>query len=303
MLRDKPIVLTGAGLRRSSKSLLILTVLALSVIALPSSELRGQSDYAPATPQDSAKVDSAAPPKNKLQQAIEEGERAAQELEADTAGRAASRLPADQQSVEQRAVANAQDWVHLLLFRGWLNPTLIGGYATYQLTAWGEGTGSYGPVDGKLTIQYLGSTEWLGHDAEWLQAAYYTMESEPELIEFDLIVPAMQRITEVYRAYCRIDRGDLQPVSFAVTAGQTDLEASDVLVESGPKSVRIYAGSFDCTAYRGTGEVGADVIVYRSASVSPLEVVVLGYGDEGLTYSSGGAEVTPRFKSPPPPPR
>ncbi|MBI5059747.1 hypothetical protein HZB60_08210 [candidate division KSB1 bacterium] len=265
------------------------------LLALLTAGVLPAQESEPPQPLDSAKTDSVTPPpvKSRLQQAIEAGERAAEEVGTDS-------VRSDPASTGRIALEKAQKWVRRLFYRGWLNPTVIGGFSTYQLTFWGEGTGSYGPVDAKLTVQYLGPTEWMGKDAEWLQAAYYTMESDPELIEFDLIVPARQKITEVYRALYRIDRGELQAMTFGLPAGQIDMDAVDRPLEAGQKSVKVYAGTFDCATYRGTGDVGAEVIVSRSSDVMPLEIVVLGYGDEGLTFSANGANVTPRFKSPPP---
>jgi hypothetical protein len=288
----------GAELRRYFEFLLIVVVLLVGA----GNCLRAQDE--PRAPADSTTSDSAAAPKkSRLQQAIEAGERAAEQPDGDTSFTPASTLsPTSASNAEQLAVQTAVTWVHRLLFRGWLNPTVIGGFATYQLTSWGEGSGSYGPVDGKLTIHYLGSAEWNGKDAEWLQAAFYTMQSDPELIEFDLIVPANQRVTEVYRALYRVDRGELRPITFAPASGAGDVDASDRPVEMGAKSVHIYAGDFECKVYRGNGNIGSDVLVYRDEDISPLEVVVLGYGDEGLTFSATGSEVTPRFSSPPPPP-
>jgi len=80
-------------------------------------------------------------------------------------------------------VAKANLWIRRLLFRGWLDTSHIGAFARYQLTSWSPGIGSYGPIDARITVYYLGPTAWLGNDAEWLQVAVQTLNEEPTLIE------------------------------------------------------------------------------------------------------------------------
>ncbi len=203
----------------------------------------------------------------------------------------------------QSAVHLATTWVRRLLLRGWMNPTTIGAYATYSLTSWSEGTGSYGPVEARVTMHYLGPAEWLNKEAETLQAAVQFMDAEQTLIEYDFVLPATQRVTEIYRALYRVDRGDVLPTKLELDPGQLDYDAVDKPVTAGRRIMKVYAGEFDTEMYRGSGTDGSEVIIFRSAAVPPLEILVLGYGNEGLTYSSGGNNPTPRFKTTLPPSR
>lgn len=206
-------------------------------------------------------------------------------------------------SIEQRAIRTAQLWLRRLLYRGWINPTIIGAYSTYQLTDWSEATGSYGAVEGKLTIHYLGPTEWVGKDAESFQAAFQSMDEENNLIEFDLILPANQKITESYRTLMRVNRAELRVSSLALPASQIDFDVLDRPVEDGARSLKLYAGTFETTVYRGSGDDGSAVVIYRAKNIAPIEVAALGFGEQALTFASTGSNVVPRFKVPPPPGR
>ncbi len=64
--------------------------------------------------------------------------------------------------------------------------------------AWDQAVGSYGPVLARMGVYYLGPTEWLGKDAEWLQMFYETMESDPEMIEYDLTVGTSAEGTKIF---------------------------------------------------------------------------------------------------------
>jgi hypothetical protein len=197
--------------------------------------------------------------------------------------------------------ATANEWLKRMLYRGELNATEIGAYAEYQLTAWDEKVGSYGPVEARLTVSYLGSSEWMGRDAEWLQAVFQTVDAEPTTVEYDLIVPSSSQIKHVDRALYRVNDGDLKELSFAAEPGQVDYDAADNPVEEGVEQIRLYTGTYDVEKFRGSGATAAKVLIYRSKDVPPLGIVRLGYGDEGLTLTDTGSDATPRLDVPPPP--
>ncbi len=203
----------------------------------------------------------------------------------------------------QQSVELAKTWVRRMLVRGWVNPTHIGSWSTYSLTDWSEATGSYGPVEAKLTFHYLGPAEWMRHEAESFQAAFEVMDIDHTMIEFDLLVPATPKVSEIYRALMRVDRGDLTSVTLAPPAGVLDYDGMDKPTTGGPRHIKIYSGEYDAEIFRGSGVDGAEVVIYRTAAVLPLEILVLGYGDVGMTFSSSGNTITPRFKATLPPSR
>jgi hypothetical protein len=204
-------------------------------------------------------------------------------------------------TIEDVAIGTAKTWLRRLLYRGWVNPTIIGAYSTYQLTDWSEATGSYGGVEGRLTIHYLGPIEWMGRDAESFQAAFQALDEESNLVEFDLILPATQRVSEIFRSLMRVNRGDLRPTSFALPEGIVDYDVLDRALEAGKRDLKIYAGTFETELYRGSGTDGSEVLIHRAAKIAPLEIAILGYGAQALTYSSSGSNVVPRFRVPPTP--
>ncbi|HEY3294895.1 MAG TPA: hypothetical protein VGL38_05620 [bacterium] len=199
------------------------------------------------------------------------------------------------------AVALANLWLRRLLYRGHLNATEIGAYAQYQLTPWDEKVGSYGAVEARLTVYYLGSSEWMGRDAEWLQAVFQTVEGEPTTVEYDLIVPSAGDIKTVHRALYRVDGGELKALSFALPNNELDYDAADKPTEEGQDQLKLYSGTFAVSKFRGSGTDGATVMCYRSSTVPPLDVVRLGYGDAGLTLTGTGSDAAPRLDVPAPP--
>jgi hypothetical protein len=199
-----------------------------------------------------------------------------------------------------QVVKQANQWLKRMLFRGSFDASHIGAYASYQLTAWSDGTGSYGPVEARLTIYYLGSSVWETKDAEWLQAVYTVMDEEPMTIEYDFIVPAGSEIKDVYRVLYRIDGGEMRSASFAANPNSPDVDAADKPVSDGAEDIKLYTGSYQTEKFHGIGDNGTDVLVYRSNAVPPLDIVRLGYGDEALTLTSVGDDAAPRFDTPPP---
>ena len=201
------------------------------------------------------------------------------------------------------AVKRANTWLRRLLYRGVLDVTHIGAYAEYQLTSWSESTGSYGPVDARLTVSYLGSTRWLGADAEWLQAVYRAVDEEAVVIEYDVIVPSSSTIDDIHRVVYRVDRGEIKAADFSISASEVDYDRSDRPVSEGAEALKLYTGTYLTEKLRGSGTDGAEVVIYRVADLPPLGIVRLGYGEEGLTFVAGGDDAVPRMNVPPPPSR
>lgn len=197
----------------------------------------------------------------------------------------------------------ADTWVRRLVFRGWLDTSHIGAFARYQLTSWSQAIGSYGPIDARVTVYYLGPTEWLGEDAEWLQVAVQTMEDEPILIEYDLIVSSKPKVDNIYRVLYRVDRGEVRAGNLTLPENIVDYDKIDEPTQEGLEDLEFYSGIFESEVFHGSGTNGADVYIYRADKMPPLGIVVLGYGDEGLTFTSSGTDAAPRFYVPPPPRR
>lgn len=199
------------------------------------------------------------------------------------------------------SIKRATAWVRHLLYRGWLDTSHIGAYARYQLTAWSHATGSYGPIDAQVTVYYLGPTEWMGKDAEWLQIAMQTMDEDPVLLEYDVLVPSKQKVDEVYRVLYRVDRGAVKPGSLAVPESEVDYDRQDDPISEGLGDLEFHSGIFQAEVFHGAGNDGSDVYIYRADKMPPLSIVALGYGEEGLTFVSSGSDASPRFYVPPPP--
>jgi hypothetical protein len=197
----------------------------------------------------------------------------------------------------------ANRWLTRMLFRGSFDATQIGAYASYQLTAWSDGTGSYGPVEARFTIYYLGSSTWEGKDAEWLQAVYTSMDAEPTTIEYDLIVPAGNEIKTISRALYRVDHGELRAINLAPDPNSPNVDASDKPASEGAEDLKLFSGMYQTEKYHGLGDGGVEVFAYKSNATPPLNLVRLGYGDEAMTLTSAGSDAAPRFDAPPPPGR
>jgi hypothetical protein len=243
-----------------------------------------------ATPVDSAKTDS-------TQQDLDAAPRKVNENDIPAADEV---VPEAKNVPTTGVVAQANTWLKRLLFRGKLDATEIGAYAQYQLTEWGEKVGSYGNVQARLTIYYLGSSEWQGRDAEWLQAVFQTVEGEPTTVEYDLIVPSASEIKQVYRTFYRVDGGELQSITLGTGGDQPDFDAADQPTDEGTDRIRLYSGAYDVEKSRGTAINGGQVVLYHSKSVLPLGLVRLGYGDEALTLIGTGSDAAARFDAPPP---
>jgi hypothetical protein len=201
----------------------------------------------------------------------------------------------------QMLIGRAHQWMLRLLYRGKLDASHIGAYSRYQLTAWDATAGSFGPVEARIGVYYLGQTEWEGKDAEWLQAVYETMEDDPQQIEYDIIAARQGEKLQIDRILYRVDGGELQTLEVSVMAKQANVDASDRPMNDGAEQLDLYFGTFDTDKYVGAGLAGEEVIMYRNADVKPLNLVRLAYGDEALTLTDQGSDARPRFYVPPPP--
>lgn len=199
---------------------------------------------------------------------------------------------------EKEIVADAVLWIRRLLFRSAFNSTEIGAFSQYQITSWSEGRGSYGPVEARLSVAYLGSSDYEGKPAEWIQASYQTADGEPFLVEFDLTVPSSPRINQIQRAFYRVNRELVKSISFALPANSVDQDSLDRPLSEGAEDVELYSGTFRAEKFRGTGSEGVDVVYYRVDSLPPLGILRLGYGDKVLTYTGGGSDAVSRFHTP-----
>jgi hypothetical protein len=198
----------------------------------------------------------------------------------------------------------ADTWVRHLLLRGWLVTSHIGAYSTYQLTGWNRGGGSYGPVEARISVYYLGTTEWMGKDAEWIQVIFRYLGEMETTIDYDFIVTvSADHITEFNRVLYRIDQDEILTGNFNLPEDVTDYDQKDDPHEVDEEQIRLYVGSFDTKIYAGSGAGAAAVYAYRATDLAPLQLVILGYGDKGLTLTSMGADARPRMSVPPPPSR
>ena len=153
----------------------------------------------------------------------------------------------------------------------------------------------------QITIQYLGSLTWLGKDAEWLQASVRVLDEEETNIDYDLIVPSAEKVTDIYRVLYRIDRGNIQTGSFVLPETVVDYDKIDQPQELDPKEIRLFAGTYETKVFSGSGSYGANVYIYRAQPLPPLGIVILGYGNYGLTLKKTGSNAAPRMNIPPPP--
>jgi len=246
-------------------------------------------------PADSLKADSA---KQDTEKQDSEKPKGLNQNEIPAAG---DTVPEVSEAPNSGIVPTANMWLRRLLYRGTLDASEIGAYAQYQITPWDEKVGSYGAVEARLTVYYLGTSEWMGRDAEWLQAVYQTVEGEPTTVEYDLIVPSASPIKTIHRALYRVDGGETKSVNLGMSADQLDYDAADKPAEEGTEQIKLYSGTFTVDKLRGSGTDGSNVVMYRSKTVPPLDMVRLGYGDMGLTLTGTGSDAAPRWDVPPPP--
>lgn len=197
----------------------------------------------------------------------------------------------------------AKRWTRRLLLRGVLNTNHIGAFAEYQLTDWSLATGSGGPIRAYLKVVYLGPIIFLGEDAEWVQVSVRVLGEVDKRVAFDFLLPTSAEQFLPLRTLVREEGQALREISFALPAGRADYDALDNPRDVGEETVELSHGKYYCGHFRGSGEDGAPVDLFLSPEVSPYGIVVMGYGDEGLTLIRKGADATPLFDVPPPPSR
>jgi hypothetical protein len=199
------------------------------------------------------------------------------------------------------AVDLAKLWIRRLMLRGVLNTNHIGAFAEYQLTKWSLLTGSAGPIRAYLKIVYLGPTMLLGEDVEWVQATARILGAVDKRVAFDFLVSADDTQALPLRTLMKEDGGALREISLALPQGTPDYDALDNPRDIREETVELSHGKYFCGHFRGSGDDGARVDLYLSPEVNPYGIVVMGYGDEGLTLIRKGADATPLLDVPPPP--
>jgi hypothetical protein len=158
-----------------------------------------------------------------------------------------------------------------------------------------------GPVRAHLTVNYLGASSWLGKPAEHLQVVYRTLDAPKTTVEFDLIISVSEsKLETIDRGLYRVDKGELIPANFDLPASSLDYDKMDKPKSDETIQLELYSGKYDATVYSGTGTNAAKVFAYRVADLPPLGLVLLGYGNEALTFKSGGEGAESRFEAPAP---
>ncbi|MFH1010382.1 MAG: hypothetical protein V1784_04005 [bacterium] len=201
------------------------------------------------------------------------------------------------------AFEQAKLWTRRLLLRGVLNTNHIGAFAEYQLTDWSLVSGSMGPVRLNLKVVYLGSASFMGQEAEWVQASVRVFGETDTRILFDFLFPSRDKREAPLRTLVKEEGQSLREISLALPAGAPDYDAMDNPRDIGEKLIELSHGKYSCRHFRGAGDNGAEVHLFLSPEVNPYGVVVMGYGDEGLTLIRKGADATPLLDVPPPPTR
>lgn len=195
----------------------------------------------------------------------------------------------------------ARRWIRRVMVRSVLNTNHIGGFAEYQLTEWSPAAGSMGPIRLNMKIVYLGSVVFTGQDAEWVQAVVRVLGESDRQITFDFVLPSDKQHRLPLRALVKEEGEPLREISFAASSSGLDYDAIDSPRDSGEELVELSHGKYLCHHFRGSGENGEPVDLFLSSEVKPYGVVVMGYGDEGLTLVRKGADATPLLEVPPPP--
>ena len=198
------------------------------------------------------------------------------------------------------AAGKALAWVRRLLFRSFPDYSTTGLWAQYAESDWNRTAGSYGPVRAHMTVNYLGTTAWLGKGAEHFQFIYRTLELPKVTVEVDVIVSPEDKVGEIHRAVYRVNKGEIRSANMTLEQGQLDYDKLDRPKPGEPEELRMYSGTYHPTVYAGTGANAAKVYAYRVAELPPLDLVILGYGNEALVYKKGGDSAVPSFDAPAP---
>jgi hypothetical protein len=210
---------------------------------------------------------------------------------------------APETAAEPSSFESAKLWVRRVLERGVLNTNHIGGFAEYQLTDWSLVSGSMGPVRLNLKVVYLGPASFMEQDAEWVQATVLVFGESDRRIAFDFVLPSDKEHSLPLRTLAQEEGAPLREISFAASPGGLDYDAIDSPRDIGEELVELSHGKYLCHHFRGSGENGELVDLFLSSEVKPYGIVVMGYGDEGLTLVRKGADATPLLDVPPPPSR
>ncbi|MBK6765782.1 MAG: hypothetical protein IPG71_05440 [bacterium] len=227
-------------------------------------------------------------------------------LEVDTTAADSLRAPAPAAVSEEaqtaamlsKVQADAQKWVRRLLYRGYFDDEDSGVSAVYALTAWKESSGPYGPVLAHVTVTYLGAVSWLGNPAAWIQATYRSFEPGRPTVDFDIIVGTGEKLGDVYRGLWRVNKDELSAVNFKIPPGELDVDRQDQPRSEEQMELKLYAGTFPVTVYRGSGTEGEKVVAYRGAEIPPLSLVRLCYGTYCLNLRDRASDVEPKLQVP-----
>jgi hypothetical protein len=194
----------------------------------------------------------------------------------------------------------AKLWIRRVLLRGVLNTNQIGGLAEYQLTDWSPESGSMGPIKLSMKVVYLGSADFNGQDAEWVQAVVMVFGETDKRIAFDFVLPTDKQRSLPLRALAKEDDAPLREISFAVSSNSLDYDATDNPSDMSEEVVELSHGKYLCHHFRGSGANGEPVDLFLSSEVKPFGIVVMGYGNQGLTLIRKGADATPLLEIPTP---
>jgi hypothetical protein len=197
----------------------------------------------------------------------------------------------------------AKLWTRRLLLRGVLNTNHIGAYAEYQMTDWSLAGGSMGPVELNLKVVYLGPVSFMGQDADWVQVSALVLGETDTKIIFDFLLPSGDKHEGPLRSLAEEEGHPVREISFALPAGAPDYDALDNPRDIGEKLVELSHGKYPCRHFVGSGDNGEQVDLFLSPQVDPYGIVVMGYGDQGLTLTGKGSDATPLLDVPPPPSR
>ncbi|MBU0691977.1 hypothetical protein KKH18_09220 [bacterium] len=241
----------------------------------------------------------AAPAQYEFNYGVESDTTKADTTKADTTGAVieAEALPVE--TPVDELVGKAITWTRRMLYRGFPSLSTTGTWATYQESDWGLKQGAHGSIRAHFTVNYLGAIPWMSKQAEHMQIVYRTLDAPKMTIEFDLVFSMNDgKIETIHRSLYRVNKGELTPASFDLPENTLDYDRLDKPKSDERAELRLYSGTYDATVYSGTGINAAKVYAYRVAGLPPLDLVMLGYGNEALIYKSGGDGAEERFEAP-----
>jgi hypothetical protein len=196
-------------------------------------------------------------------------------------------------------VKQAITWTRRMLYRGFVSLSTTGSWATYQESDWGRSQGAHGPIRAHFTVNYLGAIPWMSKQAEHMQVVYRTLDAPKVTIEFDLVLNVVNgKVETIHRALYRVNKSELLPADFGIPEDILDYDRLDKPKSEERTELRLYSGTYDATVYAGTGINAAKVYAYRVTDLPPLDLVLLGYGDEAMILKSSGEGAESRFDAP-----